>query len=544
MHRIRITIWALILLTSGVARAGVNNAGTTAGNFLSVGSGASILAMGGATLGSGHDLHAAAWNPAALGYLAETQFSLGHSSLAMESSQEWLSAGGRLSQGTTRWAVDALYQSEGGFQGRDALNQSTGSFNVSNMALGVRLARPFGDVVSVGFGVRWVNENLGDAKGSGIGFDGGLQGRAGQFGFGLAARNVGGQMKYDAGSYDLPGVFGAGVSWAHPSAGVRLNLDANFPNAYYNDVRMGAEWRWQDRLALRAGYRKELSAPSDEPLSGPSFGFGVGAGGMWLDYGFLVGGADVQGQHRLGLTFLPNLLHGGMSAMEPRVDNAPAMSPEPVAVDKSAAPATAQKPRTIVAAPTPTPTLVAVISSEPQAEPLRLALPDDASSTPGVRRQSEPSARTFATSKPVRTRKLVIPRVEEEAVAVVEPVRSKPAKAPKPAKTPKPEKSAPVAVMTDEVASATLAPAQTVQPVATRAPQVEVVKPAPAKAPEVVVVKPAQRPSMVVVKAGETLASLAKLYDNSVPALMMENNLVSDQVKPGQKIKLPPAGRR
>ena len=49
---------------------------------------------------------------------------------------------------------------------------------------------------------------------------------------------------------------------------------------------------------------------------------------------------------------------------------------------------------------------------------------------------------------------------------------------------------------------------------------------------------------MVVVKPGETLASLAKLYENSVPALMMENNLVSDQVKPGQKIKLPPAGRR
>ena len=163
MHRIRITFCALILFTSGVARDGIGNAGTTAGNFLSVGSGASILSMGGATLGSGRDLHAAAWNPAALGYLGETQLSLGHSSLAMEASQEWLAFGGRLSNDATRWAVDALYQSEGGFDGRDALNQSTGSFNVSNMALGLRVARPFGDRVSAGFGVRWVNENLGDA---------------------------------------------------------------------------------------------------------------------------------------------------------------------------------------------------------------------------------------------------------------------------------------------------------------------------------------------------------------------------------------------
>ncbi len=535
MHRIRITFCALILFTSGVARAGIDNAGTTAGNFLSVGSGASILSMGGATLGSGRDLHAAAWNPAALGYLGETQLSLGHSSLAMEASQEWLAFGGRLSNDATRWAVDALYQSEGGFDGRDALNQSTGSFNVSNMALGLRVARPFGDRVSAGFGVRWVNENLGDAKGSGIGFDAGVQARSGQFGFGLAARNVGGQMKYEEGSYDLPGVFGAGVSWAHPTAGVRLNLDANFPNAYYNDVRMGAEWRWQERLALRAGYRKELSAPSDEPLSGPSFGFGVGAGGMWLDYGFLVGGADVQGQHRVGLTFRPNLSRLGTPSMAPRVDNTPAKSPEPVAVAKP-----------VVAAPTPAP-VAAVIPSEPKAEPLQLSLPADASSAPSARRRSEPSAPGYAAGKPVKAPKLVIPKIEAEPVAVVEPVESKPAKAPKPAKpvkAPKPAKTAPVAVMTDEVASATLAPAPVVQPVATRAPQIEVVKPAPAKAPEVVVPKPAQRPSMVVVKAGETLASLAKLYDNSVPALMMENNLVSDQVKPGQKIKLPPAGRR
>ena len=266
---------------------------------------------------------------------------------------------------------------------------------------------------------------------------------------------------------------------------------------------------------------------------------------MWLDYGFLVGGADVQGQHRIGLTFRPNMLHGGMSALEPRVENnTPVISPEPVAVAKPVAP----RPQAIVATPTPTPTVAAVIPSEPKAEPLRLALSDDASSAPAVRRQSEPSAPAFGASKPVKARKLMIPKREEEPVAVVvEPAQSKPSKSPKPAKpakAPKPVKATPVAVMTDEVASATLAPAQTVQPVATRAPQVEVVKPTPTKAAEVVERKPAQRPSMVVVKPGETLASLAKLYENSVPALMMENNLVSDQVKPGQKIKLPPAGRR
>lgn len=534
MPRIRLTACALLWVCTGVAHAGIDNAGTTAGNFLSVGSGAAILSMGGATLGGGADLHAAAWNPAALGRLGETQYSLGHSSLAMESAQEWLSAGGRFGNGATRWAVDALYQGEGGFEGRDASNNSTGAFRVSNMALGMRVARPFGQTWNAGLGVHWVNETLGDAKGSGLGIDAGVQARAGAFGLGLAARNFGGKMKYDATSYDLPSVFGAGLSWTHPTSGVRLALDANFPSAYYNDVRMGAEWLWQDRLALRAGYRKELSAPADEALSGPSFGLGVGAGGMWMDYGFLIGGSEVQGQHRIGLTFRPGLLQRGPATMGPRVERASNSEPAPVAVAK---PAPAAPKPSVTAAKQPQATEQAPVSA-----PLRMTVPDDARGAAGAPRLSEPRARALAAGKPVKAPKRELPKYD--AVADAEPAASKPEKAPK---APKPAKvqPAPVAVMSDDVAPSTLTPPTIVQPVATRAPQVEIVKPAPVRAPEVVLPpKPMQRPTVVVVKAGETLASLAKLYENSVPALMMENNLVTDQVKPGQKIKLPPAGRR
>jgi len=43
----------------------------------------------------------------------------------------------------------------------------------------------------------------------------------------------------------------------------------------------------------------------------------------------------------------------------------------------------------------------------------------------------------------------------------------------------------------------------------------------------------------VKVKSGETMQSLAQKYNTSVAAIMMENNLVSDQVKPGQVLKIP-----
>ena len=97
---------------------------------------------------------------------------------------------------------------------------------------------------------------------------------------------------------------GLGAALDLPVTGLRLALDANFPRAYYQDVRVGAEWRWHDLVALRAGYRRELDAPADLAEGGPSFGIGAGAHGLWLDYGYLVPGVG-EGQHRLSVTLRP-----------------------------------------------------------------------------------------------------------------------------------------------------------------------------------------------------------------------------------------------
>jgi LysM repeat protein len=309
-----------LALLAGPASAGIDNAGTTAGNFLSVGTGASILSMGGATLGTGDDLHAAAWNPASLARVDVTQFALSHASLASQSSLDLVTAGGRLAAGETRWAASVLYQGENGFDGRDALGNPTGTFGVSSMAFGLQFAHPVGEHATAGLGARWLSDNLGDAHGSGMALDAGAQAAAGAFGFGVAARNIGGSMRYASGRYDLPSVVGVGTSWSDAAHGVRLALDANFPHAYYDDLRMGAEWRWQDRVALRAGYRLELGATPNEPLGGPSFGVGLGANGVWMDYAFLAGDADAQGQHRLGLTFRPGWLGGSPMRSARRAD--------------------------------------------------------------------------------------------------------------------------------------------------------------------------------------------------------------------------------
>lgn len=290
-----------LLAVPGTARAGIENAGTTAANFLALGSNARTLGMAGATLGLGSDLGASSWNTAALGWVQHTSLVLSHAGLENSALQEWAAIGGRMGQGDMRWAATGLYQGSGSFEGRDASGNPTGSFSVSSMAFGGALARQFGEHVTVGFGSKFVSENLGTATGWGVTFDGGIMVRAGRIGVGVAAQNLGGQMRYGNSVYRFPGNFGGGVAWSDPASGLRLAVDANFPSAYYRDVRLGAEWLWRDMVALRAGYRHEVGS-TDDALSGPAFGVGGGHNGMWMDYGYLVSGSG-PAQHRLALRF-------------------------------------------------------------------------------------------------------------------------------------------------------------------------------------------------------------------------------------------------
>ena len=108
-------------------------------------------------------------------------------------------------------------------------------------------------------------------------------------------------------SFTGPTNYGAGVSYTHVGSGVTAACDVNLPSTSYTNVRTGVEWSWKHLFALRGGYRAELGAPSDDALSGPSFGAGLGARGMWFDYGYLLSGNE-GGQHRLAVTLHPSRL--------------------------------------------------------------------------------------------------------------------------------------------------------------------------------------------------------------------------------------------
>jgi hypothetical protein len=304
---VTVGLWLALATVSRPAGASCETAGTTAAGFLCVGTGAGVLGRGGATLGLGGELDMVPWNAAALGWLDETQIALAHATLVDDTQQEWAAVGGRAGRTGLRWSVEGLYQSEGRFEGRDALDQDTGEFDVASMALGLHVAHPLGPLVTVGVGGKYVGEKLGPVSGAGYTLDAGLQARAGIVGAGVAVTNLGGSMSYSGSSYDLPMNVGVGAAADLPGTGLRLAVDANFPRSYYRDVRVGAEWRFHGILALRAGYRRELEAPRDLAEDGPSFGVGAGLRGLWLDYAYVIPGVG-DGQHRIAISLRPGRL--------------------------------------------------------------------------------------------------------------------------------------------------------------------------------------------------------------------------------------------
>lgn len=304
------------------AHAAGEGAGTRAAAFLSSGYTPAQLSMGGAGLALGNDVQGATLNPAALGAIGVGEYALAHASFPDQTSQDWAAWGGRLGKGPVRLGLSAVLRDEGTIDARDAADQPLGAQDARDFALTLQVARPVGSHLVLGAATHVVNQRVATASGTGYTFDAGAQVRFGLASFALAGRNFGGTMNWSGQRWAFPALFSTGVALESPGRTLRAAVDLERPADYFHSLRTGVEWRWRDRFALRTGYRAEQRAVENDRLSGPTFGFGAGAGALWIDYGYVVGG-DGDTTHRFALT-----LHRRPAAAEKR-DAAPAAGPTP-----------------------------------------------------------------------------------------------------------------------------------------------------------------------------------------------------------------------
>ncbi|UCE06422.1 MAG: PorV/PorQ family protein [bacterium] len=182
--------------------------------------------------------------------------------------------------------------------------------NVGAYAFGVSYGRRITNMFSMGGGVRYVGQQLGESylgtrkkknSETQVAFDMGVKFYPGikSFRFGMSIRNFGPSVKYEEITAQLPLTFAVGVAMdmmdlivSDHSQDNNLFLSAEFvhPNNYTERINIGLEYKFMKMLALRGGYQ------SNTDLAGFSGGIGVtppSVGGAKFEIGYSYSVLDI-----------------------------------------------------------------------------------------------------------------------------------------------------------------------------------------------------------------------------------------------------------
>ena len=177
----------------------------------------------------------------------------------------------------------------------------TGTINASSMALGIGYAKNLTDRFSVGGQVKFVTQHLGESVIPGEGlkknltnvyaFDFGTLYQTGfkSLVFGMTVRNFSQEIRYEQENFQLPLTFKMGLSMyvsdlyqiLPDNQKVLVSFDAVHPRSFSEYINMGMEYSYEKLFTLRLGYS------SSKNLYSMSYGFGVQAYGIQLDYAYV-----------------------------------------------------------------------------------------------------------------------------------------------------------------------------------------------------------------------------------------------------------------
>lgn len=295
---------AVILAWAGTARA--DGAGTSAFQFLNLGAGARIEAMGEAGTAVADGVDALTWNPARLrgeggrGELAVSYFNWLQDVRVGQLGGVW-----PLGKATVGLGARSLRVSDfSNVPGEDEVGQS-------DLAVGAAAAYPVAGALSAGAGLKVVRSSLAGEHATGLVGDVGLNYRWVE-GWDVAAavRNFGPSIGYGTGAEEsLPtqGAFAIGAKVGE----LRLDSEVLWEDGPGLIGAIGAEYQFRDRIALRAGSRiGESSDGAREPWAA---GIGIAArSDLELEYAFRDG--VFEASHRLGIRWVPGRSLGGADA--------------------------------------------------------------------------------------------------------------------------------------------------------------------------------------------------------------------------------------
>lgn len=291
--------WAATVLCvlSGTGRAA---GGGSPLEFLSLDTGARPAALGGAYAAIADDAEALAYNPAGLAAVKRHESSFTH--LAQFSGVTSQSMAVALRQGL---GFSVLTVDHGPAQRTTLSNPSgtgLGEFGGRDTAVGAGYGRAVGAGLSLGLGLKYIRSQLDSYTAGAAAADVGVRYRPDalpRLALAAAAQNMGGTVRFQSQSEELPLKLRAGAAWTERwgKASALLAFEAVKPRRGRVEPAAGLEVRPAPALALRLGYLGRNDA-------GMALTAGVGAAaGSWRgDYAFVPFGA-LGNAHRLSVTF-------------------------------------------------------------------------------------------------------------------------------------------------------------------------------------------------------------------------------------------------
>lgn len=297
-----VAIFSVLAVLTASAALGAEGSGGKAGAFLRVSPGARPAGMGGAFTSIADDVDALHFNPAGLWQVRTIEVSASYSLLSMDRThyEAGVAIGssnlGSLGLMVTAFGVDEIER-------RDEVGEIVGTFDDREMAITLGYGRHVLGPVGLGASFKYVSHSLAGHDASGLGFDVGVHSRLDLDGdvlrtwrTGVSASNLGMSLKWDTESDhedDVPVTirYGTSIDIAPWGLSTVLALDGESTLDARTELRAGLELWPHKALAVRTGY-------DDGDLT---FGVGVRAGSVTIDYAYCPDVLDEGAAHRLGV---------------------------------------------------------------------------------------------------------------------------------------------------------------------------------------------------------------------------------------------------
>ena len=303
-----------ILMLLMVDSAGAGGAGEAGASFLRFPVGPRAVGMGESQAAAVEGAYAAYWNPAGLALTEFPEFAMTHNRSLAGVNHQYLSLAWPRRYGSA-WNLNITRLSVGSLESYDAQGARTGEVDAGDLAAGIAYGRALTvdaadrPRLSVGGGLKWVEERLGPVNARTFAMDGGLlwvrradeRARgigAGEWRLALAASNLGPGLKFDSEAAALPMLLRFGAAWRVTSGDDALTVSLDYARGTdeAGAPAFGAEWEVWRMLALRLGFNLGQDI-------GSGFRGGVGFRLKRFDLGYAFASfGDLGAMHRVGVT--------------------------------------------------------------------------------------------------------------------------------------------------------------------------------------------------------------------------------------------------